>query len=135
MEKFFVIVIESINRRNWGSKKKYTTNLTYLVHCVFLLVPLTGLEPVRMLLRGILSPLCLPIPPQRLKYLITTLVWVLINYITLIYYCQVFLKKILRVFVARNFRNKYDVGNYSDYLYRQIAKNPLSTCTQPKNTV
>ncbi len=29
------------------------------------LVPLTGLEPVRMLLRGILSPLCLPIPPQR----------------------------------------------------------------------
>ena len=31
-----------------------------------LLVPLTGLEPVRILLRGILSPLCLPIPPQRL---------------------------------------------------------------------
>ena len=30
-----------------------------------LLVPLTGLEPVRILLRGILSPLCLPIPPQR----------------------------------------------------------------------
>ena len=28
-------------------------------------VPLTGLEPVRMLLRGILSPLRLPIPPQR----------------------------------------------------------------------
>ena len=27
------------------------------------LVPLTGVEPVRMLLRGILSPLCLPIPP------------------------------------------------------------------------
>ena len=31
----------------------------------FFLVPLTGLEPVRILLRGILSPLCLPIPPQR----------------------------------------------------------------------
>ena len=30
-----------------------------------ILVPLTGLEPVRMLLRGILSPLCLPISPQR----------------------------------------------------------------------
>ena len=30
-----------------------------------LLVPVTGLEPVRMLLRGILSPLCLPIPPHR----------------------------------------------------------------------
>ncbi len=29
------------------------------------LVPLTGIEPVRILLRGILSPLCLPIPPQR----------------------------------------------------------------------
>ena len=29
------------------------------------LVPLTGIEPVRILLRGILSPLCLPIPPCR----------------------------------------------------------------------
>ncbi len=29
------------------------------------MVPVTGLEPVRMLLRGILSPLCLPIPPHR----------------------------------------------------------------------
>ena len=29
------------------------------------LVPLTGLEPVRYRYRGILSPLCLPIPPQR----------------------------------------------------------------------
>ena len=28
-------------------------------------VPVTGLEPVRILLRGILSPLCLPIPPHR----------------------------------------------------------------------
>ena len=31
----------------------------------FNMVPLTGVEPVRILLRGILSPLCLPIPPQR----------------------------------------------------------------------
>ena len=30
-----------------------------------LLVPLTGFEPVRCFHRGILSPLCLPIPPQR----------------------------------------------------------------------
>ena len=30
-----------------------------------LLVPATGIEPVRILLRGILSPLCLPIPPCR----------------------------------------------------------------------
>ena len=29
------------------------------------LVPLTGLEPVQCRHRGILSPLCLPIPPQR----------------------------------------------------------------------
>ncbi len=29
------------------------------------LVPLTGLEPVRYFYRRILSPLCLPIPPQR----------------------------------------------------------------------
>ena len=29
------------------------------------MVPLTGLEPVRYRYRGILSPLCLPIPPQR----------------------------------------------------------------------
>ena len=37
-----------------------------------LVVPLTGLEPVRILLRGILSPLCLPIPPQRQHYYYTT---------------------------------------------------------------
>ena len=29
------------------------------------LVPVTGIEPVRFLRRGILSPLCLPIPPCR----------------------------------------------------------------------
>ncbi len=33
------------------------------------MVPLTGLEPVRYCYRGILSPLRLPIPPQRrIKY-------------------------------------------------------------------
>ena len=31
----------------------------------FLLVPLTGIEPVRCFHRGILSPLRLPVPPQR----------------------------------------------------------------------
>ena len=32
-------------------------------------VPLAGLEPARYRYRGILSPLCLPIPPQRhIKY-------------------------------------------------------------------
>ena len=29
------------------------------------LVPLTGIEPVRSFYRGILSPLRLPVPPQR----------------------------------------------------------------------
>ena len=37
---------------------------------VLFLVPLTGLEPVQYRYRGILSPLCLPIPPQRLKQLL-----------------------------------------------------------------
>ncbi len=32
------------------------------------LVPMTGLEPVRYRYRGILSPLCLPIPPHRRIY-------------------------------------------------------------------
>ena len=37
-----------------------------MVQFTFIVVPLAGLEPARMLLRGILSPLRLPIPPQRL---------------------------------------------------------------------
>ena len=36
------------------------------------LVPATGIEPVRILLRGILSPLRLPVPPCRRKNDITT---------------------------------------------------------------
>ena len=31
----------------------------------FFMVPLTGIEPVRCFHRGILSPLRLPVPPQR----------------------------------------------------------------------
>ena len=31
-------------------------------------VPVTGLEPVQYRYRGILSPLCLPIPPLRHEY-------------------------------------------------------------------
>ena len=38
---------------------------TNLAGDLSILVPLTGLEPVRYRYRGILSPLCLPIPPQR----------------------------------------------------------------------
>ncbi len=52
-------------------------------------VPLTGLEPVRILLRGILSPLCLPISPQRHK------LW---KYYTLfLSVCQEILMKKLRI--------------------------------------
>ena len=40
---------------------------------VLSLVPLTGIEPVRILLRGILSPLCLPVPPQRHGVILTHL--------------------------------------------------------------
>ncbi len=36
-----------------------------LIISLKLVVPLAGLEPARSLLRGILSPLRLPIPPQR----------------------------------------------------------------------
>jgi hypothetical protein len=41
----------------------------------FGLVPLTGLEPVRYCYRGILSPMCLPIPPQRRLLAYHTAVW------------------------------------------------------------
>ena len=37
----------------------------YPVGVSHILVPATGIEPVRVLRRGILSPLCLPIPPCR----------------------------------------------------------------------
>ena len=40
-----------------------------VVFFVLMLVPLTGLEPVRCCHRGILSPLRLPIPPSRLMAL------------------------------------------------------------------
>ena len=37
-----------------------------MVQFRLVMVPMTGLEPVRLLHRGILSPLRLPIPPHRL---------------------------------------------------------------------
>ena len=45
------------------AKKKAATNLR-LVAAPFV-VPLTGIEPVRCCHRGILSPLRLPVSPQR----------------------------------------------------------------------
>ena len=45
-----------------GPKKKITFIIKYLV-------PRAGLEPARSCLRGILNPLCLPIPPPgQIKY-------------------------------------------------------------------
>ena len=41
------------------------TSYQLLYPAIYKLVPLTGLEPVQYCYRGILSPLRLPIPPQR----------------------------------------------------------------------
>ena len=46
-------------------KKTIRTSTHHLGSYYSGMVPLIGLEPIRILLRGILSPLCLPIPPQR----------------------------------------------------------------------
>ena len=49
-------------------QQKSPNNRTFFACILFRhikMVPLTGLEPVRYRYRGILSPLCLPIPPQR----------------------------------------------------------------------
>ena len=53
MKFFFPILLNQ--QKSGKNPKKFTRNL----------VPLAGLEPARSLLRGILSPLRLPIPPQR----------------------------------------------------------------------
>ena len=47
-----------------NEKEKLSNDLTKPFESI-ILVPLTGLEPVRYCYRGILSPLCLPISPQR----------------------------------------------------------------------
>ena len=44
-------------------ESKRHKNMGYPVRVSHILVPLTGLEPVRVLPQGILSPWCLPIPP------------------------------------------------------------------------
>ena len=40
---------------------------TSVIYIFNLMVPAAGLEPARLLSRGILSPLCLPIPPSGLS--------------------------------------------------------------------
>ena len=56
-----------------------------------ILVPLAGLEPARSLNRGILSPLRLPIPPQRH----------LIKDVIFLAYCFVFFSHFSRKFLAK----------------------------------
>lgn len=41
------------------------TTIPFAQNVVDMLVPLAGLEPAHCFQPGILSPLCLPIPPQR----------------------------------------------------------------------
>ena len=64
MHKCFFIVVSSV-----GVDK--TAHI--FLENVGWVVPLTGIEPVRILLRGILSPLCLPVPPQRHGVILTHL--------------------------------------------------------------
>ena len=54
-----------------STKEKETENSVSLSGCSYtpVMVPLTGFEPVRGLPRGILSPLRLPVSPQRHKLL------------------------------------------------------------------
>ena len=54
------------------------------------MVPMTGLEPVRYRYRGILSPLCLPIPPHRRKS----------YHITYLAVCQVKILKLAKIYFA-----------------------------------
>ena len=57
-----VLLAKRAIKRKRSYKK---THLCRKTRVRFFVVPLTGLEPVRYLYRGILSPLRLPVPPQR----------------------------------------------------------------------
>ncbi len=54
----------SWSRTKRATKLRYTPKYNCVLS-ILALVLLTGLEPVRSRPRGILSPLCLPIPPQQ----------------------------------------------------------------------
>ena len=52
--------------RTYGLRVMSPTSYQLLYPAIFCsVVPVTGLEPVQYCYRGILSPLCLPIPPHR----------------------------------------------------------------------
>ena len=63
MTDFIKVVYACDSVRN--KKPPNTANVTKSAEFSGCLVPMTGLEPVRVLRRGILSPLRLPIPPHR----------------------------------------------------------------------
>ena len=63
----FALVAADVHRTSafgWVRSRSLHTKKSTPVGVLFL-VPVTGIEPVRILLRGILSPLCLPVPPHR----------------------------------------------------------------------
>ena len=64
-----MVIENKDNDRDVSALKSKTKSLnqtrTFTVQFRLLVVLLTGLEPVRSRPRGILSPLCLPIPPQQ----------------------------------------------------------------------
>lgn len=72
---FFVVAWNDIiqNRYFHGfapfAKRAFGIGPEASVQCLFSVMPVAGLEPARFLRRGILSPLCLPIPPHRQKTL------------------------------------------------------------------
>ena len=51
-------------------QKIISANADFTGFAEMIMVPLTGLEPVRYRYRGILSPSCLPISPQRQNIII-----------------------------------------------------------------
>ena len=68
--------------RTYGLRVMSPTSCQLLHAAIFTyfpsMVPVTGLEPVRYRYRGILSPLCLPIPPHRRTSAIGRIPYVLV---------------------------------------------------------
>lgn len=51
-------------------QKNISANADFTDFAEMIMVPLTGLEPVRCFQQGILSPSCLPISPQRHNHIL-----------------------------------------------------------------